>query len=287
MLGSEGMLGQTVFDFLSRQGWSVTGTQFVDRAGPWYLDASAGMESWRQLLAEARCNYAINCIGILKPAIGESDAASMEMAIRVNALFPYEVAEAAAECGARVIHMSTDGVFAGGRAEPYCESDAADCTDHYGRSKALGECPAANVLNIRCSIIGRDAVERKGILEWFLRQPDGGVVDGFCDQRWNGVTTLQFARLCGAIIDNDIFEKARSVSRVHHFCPNPVTTKHDLLCAWQAVTGKRVTVRPVESLNPGANRVLATQYGCFPSICASPVDWREILSELPTTIRQS
>lgn len=48
------------------------------------------------------------------------------------------VAEAAAAAGSRLVHMSTDVVFAG-RATPYVESDPPDPIIEYGRNKADAE----------------------------------------------------------------------------------------------------------------------------------------------------
>ena len=280
VLGSQGMLGQAISRFLASRGRQVTGTQFADPNARWYLDAAAGPRTWAPLFADAKCDYVINCIGVLKHAIEGSKPGAIELAIRVNALFPYEVARVAASGGARVVHISTDGVFAGGRAEPYRESEPPDCHDYYGRTKALGECPAANVLNIRCSIVGLDTVEHKGLLEWFLHQPEGGEVKGFRDQFWNGVTTVQLARLCDAIIERGAFDSLRGASYVHHFCPNPVITKYDLLCAWREVTGRRLIVRAAESGAPAGSRVLASQYDCLPAPDPVRGGWAQILSEL-------
>jgi dTDP-4-dehydrorhamnose reductase len=66
------------------------------------------------------------------------------------------VAEAAAICGARMIHMSTDVVFPG-RAAPYTEGDATFPITEYGRLKrdaeqeVLAECPRAAV--VRTSLL--------------------------------------------------------------------------------------------------------------------------------------
>ncbi len=66
------------------------------------------------------------------------------------------VAEAAAACGARLIHLSTDVVFAG-RAHPYIESDPTFAMTEYGRMKAEAEvavmtaCPSA--VMIRTSLM--------------------------------------------------------------------------------------------------------------------------------------
>lgn len=66
------------------------------------------------------------------------------------------VAEAASACGARLVHMSTDAIFAG-RAAPYVESDVPFPIIEYGRDKADAEaavmaaCPTAAM--IRTSLL--------------------------------------------------------------------------------------------------------------------------------------
>jgi dTDP-4-dehydrorhamnose reductase len=60
-------------------------------------------------------------------------------AFRVNAIGARNVALAANETGARLIHISTDYVFNGRSPRPYIESDAADPQSVYGRSKWMGE----------------------------------------------------------------------------------------------------------------------------------------------------
>lgn len=54
------------------------------------------------------------------------------------------VAEAAAECGARLVHMSTDAVF-GGRAAPYTEADTPDPLIQYGIDKRDAEQVVASI----------------------------------------------------------------------------------------------------------------------------------------------
>lgn len=66
------------------------------------------------------------------------------------------VAEAAAACGARLVHMSTDVIFPG-RAAPYSETDHPYPTIEYGRDKADAEravmeaCPTA--VMVRTSLL--------------------------------------------------------------------------------------------------------------------------------------
>jgi dTDP-4-dehydrorhamnose reductase len=66
------------------------------------------------------------------------------------------VAEAAAACGARLVHMSTDVVF-GGRMAPYTEADPPSAITEYGAQKAEAEqavaaaCP--NAVIVRTSLM--------------------------------------------------------------------------------------------------------------------------------------
>jgi dTDP-4-dehydrorhamnose reductase len=56
-----------------------------------------------------------------------------------NAVGPRNLALAAAEAGASILHVSTDYVFDGGQKTPYHEYDRPAPLSHYGRSKLAGE----------------------------------------------------------------------------------------------------------------------------------------------------
>ena len=62
-----------------------------------------------------------------------------ERAFRVNALGARNVAQAAEESGAAVLHVSTDYVFDGFKADAYREFDATGPLSVYGSSKLAGE----------------------------------------------------------------------------------------------------------------------------------------------------
>ncbi len=62
-----------------------------------------------------------------------------ERAFRDNALAARWVAEACARSGAHMVHISTDYVFDGTKAEPYTEWDQPNPTSVYGASKLAGE----------------------------------------------------------------------------------------------------------------------------------------------------
>jgi dTDP-4-dehydrorhamnose reductase len=263
VLGASGMLGSAVRQALG----ACAGTQNEDPGAPGYLDV---LKPW----ALQHYPYIVNCIGILKPAVNEQDPASLDRAIHVNALFPHQLAQAAPD--SRIIHLSTDGVFSGSLRRPYLETDLTDCPDAYGKTKALGECPAPNVLNIRCSIIGRNPNFGKGLIEWVLRARDGEELTGYEDHLWNGVTTRQFGELCRRIIESGAFDRIRQESGVHHFCPNPAITKYDLLCEIRQAAGRKITIRRTQSGTP-VTRILGTIYKQLPALYPGGESWDVIV----------
>lgn len=62
-----------------------------------------------------------------------------ELAHRINAHAPAALAQAAADCGAWLVHYSTDYVFDGSGAQPWREDAAPGPLNVYGRSKLAGE----------------------------------------------------------------------------------------------------------------------------------------------------
>ena len=220
ILGSTGMLGSMVRRFLSeRPEYDIS---VIDRPS---FDAEAPF--LRPILTDflRGQDYAINCIGIIKPRIDEQKAHSVERAIRVNSLFPHALAAAADSVGCRVLQIATDCVFSGATGG-YTESSPHDALDVYGKTKSLGEVRSPNVHHLRCSIIGPELAGRPkdSLLEWFLGQPAGSMLKGFNNHRWNGVTTLAFAKICHGIMSQGV-----ELQRVQHVVPGNSATKAELL----------------------------------------------------------
>ncbi|MBE0500015.1 MAG: dTDP-4-dehydrorhamnose reductase [Desulfuromonadales bacterium] len=78
----------------------------------------------------------INCAAYTQVDKCETEEA---LAFRVNGEGPGFLAEAAKECDAVLVHISTDYVFAGDSGTPYREDDPVGPLSVYGRSKLKGE----------------------------------------------------------------------------------------------------------------------------------------------------
>lgn len=206
VLGGSGMLGHKLVQVLGREHevWATVRGEQAPAAAAGVLVPErtlAGVRaedlaSVERTLEASGAEVAVNAVGIVKQA----DAARQAVpAIRVNALFPHELHERCAAHGARLVHVSTDCVFAGTRGG-YTEDDVPDASDLYGRSKLLGEVTGPGALTLRTSIVGRELQGAHGLFEWFLSQR-GGRVRGFSRAVFSGLTTAALARLVGELID--------------------------------------------------------------------------------------
>jgi len=138
--GSGGMLGYDVADVLRSAGESVGA---LDRAALDVRDPDA----CRRALDGA--DVVVNCAAWTDVDGAESDEGG---AFAVNAVGAANVARVSAACGATLVQVSTDYVFAGDVAVPYAVDAALRPGNAYGRTKAAGEwavaaeCPTSYVV---------------------------------------------------------------------------------------------------------------------------------------------
>lgn len=123
------MLGQDVVSEARMRGHELSAPLHAE------LDVTdrVALERW---VAEFRPDVIVNCAAWTDVDGAESDPAG---ARAVNAVGAGNVARAAASCGARLIHVSTDYVFDGEKRTPYVESDPTGPRSVYGRTKLAGE----------------------------------------------------------------------------------------------------------------------------------------------------
>ncbi len=213
VFGSSGMLGRYVSTYLNNENFEVV------NIGRNQVDAS---ETTKGNLHKFISNNTtpgdviINCMGVIKPVVEDRGE---ETTIRVNSIFPRMLADLCEQYKVKLIHPTTDCVYTGEKGN-YSENDPYDVSDVYGMSKALGE--PKNCTVIRTSIIGEEIGQSRSLIEW-IKSNKGGEINGFEDHIWNGVTCLQFAKICQEIINENLFWQG-----IKHVHSNSVN-KYELL----------------------------------------------------------
>jgi dTDP-4-dehydrorhamnose reductase len=90
----------------------------------------------REFFAKNPIDFVVNCAAYTSVDKAESEAVMAEL---VNTTAPKILANQAKSCGAKLIHISTDYVFAGDGCTPYLEDDPVDPQGIYGQTKLQGE----------------------------------------------------------------------------------------------------------------------------------------------------
>ena len=133
--GASGQLGLSIRDAARCSEKRFIFSDIIDADDVVALDVTdAG--AVRQILADNDVSVIINCAAYTDVEKAESE---QEKAVLVNATAAGILAEAAAEAGALLIHISTDYVFDGQSSVPYSETDIPAPVNAYGQSKLAGE----------------------------------------------------------------------------------------------------------------------------------------------------
>ncbi|HWC26665.1 MAG TPA: dTDP-4-dehydrorhamnose reductase [Solirubrobacteraceae bacterium] len=140
--GAGGMLGSAVADAAARRGHDVVA---CSRAQLDVTDAA----STRTAVVAARPRAVVNCAAYTDVDGAESEPQRAEA---VNVRGAANVAAAAAQAGALMIHVSTDYVFDGSKREPWVESDPVAPLGVYGETKLAGE-RAVVAATASCAIV--------------------------------------------------------------------------------------------------------------------------------------
>lgn len=128
--GANGQLGKAILRQMKQEG-ELYNVLTTDRD----VDI-ANMEQVSRYAGSTHPSVIINCASMTDVAACEQD---MVTAYKVNALGARNMAAAARMVDAKIIHMSTDDVFAGDRREKLTEFDPTSPTTIYGKSKLAGE----------------------------------------------------------------------------------------------------------------------------------------------------
>jgi len=205
--GGSGFLGAHL-TIRSRHKHDVVATYFNNRIGvpgvtwkPIDLSDSAATQDF---IFEIQPDFIINCAAETNVDRCEENH---ELAYRLNRDAAANVAMAAKDVGAKLIHISTDAVFDGSRGG-YREEDTPAPINVYGKSKLEGEravleiFPAALIL--RTNFFGLAIGHKKGLAAWFLENLEAErTCGGFSDVLISPVLVDELANLVLGLVSSN------------------------------------------------------------------------------------
>lgn len=143
LIGNKGMLGSEVSRQLEEAKLPFVGTdKEIDITNPDALENFANNILTESYFpsdlphSERRITWIINCSAYTNVEKAEQD---VELAEKLNAQGPLNIARLARKIGSKLIHISTDYVFNGKGTEPYTEDMKKEPLGVYGKTKSQGE----------------------------------------------------------------------------------------------------------------------------------------------------
>jgi dTDP-4-dehydrorhamnose reductase len=228
LAGAGGQLGRSLQSVL--HGHDVTA---LDRVR---LDI-ASLESARTAVKAHSPEIVINAAAFNEVDRAEADP---ELAFRGNALGPGNLALAAAERGAAVLHVSSDYVFDGASRSPYDEHAHTHPLSVYGRSKLAGEeaVRAANPLHYVVRTAWLFHAEGRNFPNTILGLADRPSVRVVSDQIGSPTYAPHLATAIATLIGTGAYG-------TYHLAGRGAASWYDLTCALYRLAGVETAVEAV------------------------------------------
>jgi len=236
VLGATGLIGHQVYYYLREHStYELSNISYRTKLEEDTILLDIREEqNFLSIIENIRPEIIINCIGVLISGSNNDP----ENAIFINGYMPHKLASLADTIGAKLIHISTDCVFSGGKKEPYIENDMKDGNDTYAKTKGLGEIINNKHLTLRTSVVGPELKSNgEELFHWFMNQT--GIINGFTESIWSGVTTFELARAVNWAIENNI-------TGLYHITNNTSISKYALLNLFKKHTEKDIEINSIE-----------------------------------------
>lgn len=254
------------------------------------LDIGAG-EAVRDCVGRHRPSVIINAAAYTAVDKAESE---LEAAQRINAEGPRHLATAARECGARLIHISTDFVFDGTASVPYRPEAATNPLSVYGRTKRDGERALLETLPEHSTIVRTAwvyAATGANFVRTMLRiMRANGAVRVVADQVGTPTAAGSLAETLWRIAGNP------EIRGIHHWTDAGVASWYDFAVAIAEEGAELGLVPPEVAVTPIATSDYPTparrpsysvlDKGSLAPYGLSPIHWRKrlrsVLKEIPS-----
>lgn len=236
--GSKGQLGSSIKKLeLEYPDFSFVYTDVAD------LDIT-NKEEVMEFFEKGKFTHAINCAAYTAVDKAEEE---FDLAKKINAIGPANMASAAKKTSCQFFHVSTDYVFSGKGHVPYKEEDACQPPSAYGKTKLVGE-EMVSQLNEKAIIIRTSWLYSefghnfmKSMLKFGKERDELRVV---FDQIGSPTYATDLAR---AILDMICSEKETSENPVYHFSNEGVASWYDFALEIMQAAKLDCKVSPIES----------------------------------------
>lgn len=243
LFGSTGMLGNYLRLVLSKHGFELKCITRYDY--DILINNFDKLEEITNTLNDK--DIVINCVGLIPQKTLSNEYKKF---IKVNVLFPLKLEEFIKSRGAKLIHISTNCVFDGKKGN-YTELDIPNDKSIYGVSKFMGEPKKSTI--IRTSIIGHELFVKKSLLEWIISKKNG-IINGYDNHYWNGITCLTLANIVKEIITKNNFWIG-----VRHIFSEDVISKYQFCCMINKIYNLNIDIIKYKTEYNG-NKTLNTVY---------------------------
>ncbi len=189
----------------------------------------------------------INCAAYTAVDKAESD---IETASNVNALAPAILAKYSKLSGAKIIHISTDYVFAGNACRPYEEINEVDPQGVYGETKLIGEkyCRRENPNSIIIRTSWLYSSFGNNFVKTMLRLgSEREKINVVFDQIGTPTYAADLAGVILSIIQISEKQTDKFISGIYHYSNEGVASWYDFAKAIFEISGVNCQVLPVLS----------------------------------------
>ncbi len=249
VFGSSGQVATAISLFQNKQGFVTT------TAGRAVCNI-ANTDEVFETVKKVRPDFVVNAAAYTAVDLAQHEP---EVAFRINEAGAKNVAEAAVEVDAPLIHISTDYVFSGDAKSPYSELDETAPLNIYGRSKLAGEIAVeathARQIILRTSWvyspIGTNFV--KTMLKLAADKDELSVVS---DQFGNPTSADEIAGAIFSILKLIQFNPDKVQYGTYHFCGSVLrswaTFAEDIFDVSRSLGGPNARVIPISTRQYGS-----------------------------------